>query len=191
MATKYAMKHGYQRIAYLTRDWYSTSRARLQGYLSALSEGGMEPQEIYYSFRGSDTVDVEQAAAEMLGKEKPPDAIICFNDSVAWDVYHVADRLGISISSELGLIGYANTALCEQLPVKLTSVSFKTYEIGEHAANLLLDITNGKTVSKKEMVVLQPSIVVRESCAGPTVGTARQGQAAEGSFGVGRRIRPV
>lgn len=167
MATKYVMKRGYKRIAYLTRDWYATSRARLQGYLSALNEEGLEPQKIYYSFRGSDTVDVSQAAAEMLQGEQPPDAIVCFNDSVARDAYHVAERMGISISSELGLIGYANTALCEQLPVKLTSISFKTYEIGEHAANLLLDITNGKTVSKKEMVVLQPSIVVRESCAGP------------------------
>lgn len=184
MATKYAMDRGYQRIAYMTRNWYPTSTARLQGYLSALSERGVEPQKVYYSFRGRDIIDVEQAVCEMLRQEQPPDAIICFNDSVAWDAYHAAERMGISIGTELGLIGYANTALCEQLPVKLTSVSFKTYEIGEQAAILLLDMTNGKPVSQKEMVVLQPSLVIRESCKG----LARNGLPGASSIGCDRDV---
>lgn len=166
IAAKYALDRGYRKISYLTRNWYTTSKARLQGYLSALSERGIEPQEIFYSFKGSDTIPVEQAAAAMLGREDRPDAVICFNDDVAQEVYRVASRMGLAIGTELGLIGYDNTAICEQLPVKLTSVSFKTYEIGERAASLLLDITNGKVVSRKEMVILQPSLVIRESCMG-------------------------
>lgn len=169
MATKYAIDCGYKRIAYLTRYWYSTSKARLQGYLSALNEKGLDPQKIYYSFKGCDTIDAEQAATEMLGRKQPPDAIICFNDNLAAEVYRVAERMGIAVGTEMGLIGYDNTAVCEQLPVKLTSVSFKTYEIGERAAKLLLDIINGKVVSRKEMAVLQPALVTRESCMGPAV----------------------
>lgn len=166
IATKYAIDRGYQRLAYLTRFWYPTSKDRFQGYLSAMNESSLEPQEIIYSYKGSDDIDTAQAARDMLESENPPDAFICFNDSVAGKVYQTAERLGISIGPELGVIGYDNTAVCEQLPVKLTSVSFKTYETGENAADLLLDITNGKTVSRKKMVVLQPSLVIRESCRG-------------------------
>lgn len=166
IAAKYAIGSGYRRIAFLARYWYSTSRARLQGYLSAMTEHGIVPEEIYYSYNGQDKIDVEKAAEELLTRPERPDAIMCFNDNIAEIVYRVAERLGIAIGSDLGLIGYDNTALCEQLPVKLTSVSFKTYEIGENAANLLLDITNGRQVSEKKMVVLQPELVVRQSCLG-------------------------
>lgn len=166
IATKHAIGSGYQKIAFLARYWYSNSRARLQGYLSAMTEHGLIPEEIYYSYNGQNKIDVEKAAEELLAKPGRPDAIMCFNDNIAEIVYRAAERMGLSVGCDLGLIGYDNTAVCEQLPVKLTSVSFKTYEIGENAANLLLDITNGRQISEKKMVVLQPELVVRQSCSG-------------------------
>jgi DNA-binding LacI/PurR family transcriptional regulator len=49
----------------------------------------------------------------------------------------------------------------------LSSVSYKNYEIGEKAAELLWGILNEKPLLDFEYYLFQPGIVERESCKGP------------------------
>jgi DNA-binding LacI/PurR family transcriptional regulator len=93
-----------------------------------------------------------------------PDAIFCFNDSVAEGCSHALAEMGFSIGEDVALIGYDDSSICEELPVKLASVKFQKYDIGKTAARLLLRMTRGDPVQSEETEILMPELVVRESC---------------------------
>ena len=111
--------------------------------------------------------DIAQATRELLHGEDALDAVFCFNDQVAEECCQTILKHGLSISDDIGIIGYDNTDICNRLPVSLSSVSYKNYEIGEKAAELLWGILNEKPLLDFEYYLFQPGIVERESCKGP------------------------
>ena len=165
IATKHLIEQGFRKIAYISRPMYSVSIERYQGYASALEEAGIELSDDYVFFEES--IHDEKPGYEitkMLIDRKPlVDAIFCFNDVLAKGAYEALTEAGIKVGTDIGLVGYDNTNICENLAVKLTSVKFKTYEIGTKAAELLFSIANGEKIQKNKIVVLQPKLVVRES----------------------------
>jgi DNA-binding LacI/PurR family transcriptional regulator/biotin operon repressor len=165
IAVKHLLETGYRKIAYITRHWYSHPQERLQGYMAALAEAGITPDESYYTFSpGKDGIMNESTAMDnLLDSDDPPDAVFCFNDSVAENVYWSAVKHGKKPGFDFGIIGYNNTSLCERLPVKLSSIQYKNYEIGREAAMLLKKMINGENVPSSKTVILQPELAIRES----------------------------
>lgn len=163
LATRHLIQMGYRRIAFVSRPLYSSSSERYQGYLGALTEAGIEPDEnlVFYE----DSFEIERPGYESTKKilSHNPDGIFAFNDVIAQGAYDAIVEAGLKVGEDIGLVGYDNTHLCERLPVKLTSIKFKTYEIGFKAAELLLRISNGETISQNMNIILQPELVVRES----------------------------
>ncbi len=164
-ATRHLLEMGYRRVAFITKYWYSTSMERLQGYLSALEEKKICPEESLYTFPSDDTgvVDVRAEMHKLLEGENPPDAVFCFNDAIAELVFPEILKSGRVPGKNFGLVGYDDTSICEKLSVKLTSVRFRNYEIGHEAALLMLRITAGEHISNQKAVILQPELIIRES----------------------------
>lgn len=166
IATKHLIKQGFRKIAYISNPMYQVSLDRYQGYRSAIEEAGIDAGDEYVYFAESFLVEKNgYENTKLLLKRNPEvDAIFCFNDAIAQSAYQAITEAGLKVGRDIGLVGYDNTNLCESLPVKLTSVKFKTQEIGTKAAELLLNIINGENVQKNKRIVLQPELVVRESC---------------------------
>lgn len=169
IAVRHLIQEGCQRIAYISRPLYSTSYERYQGYTSALSEAGMSIDEKYVIFETSFDTDSQgyDSMMSLLEKHPLPDGIFCFNDRIAQGAYEALDKCGIQVGTDIKLVGYDNTSICERLPVKLTSVQFKTYEIGSNAAHLIIEKLKGEPVSDDKIIVLQPQLIVRESSVHP------------------------
>ena len=165
LATKHLVNRGYKKIAFISRPLYSVSNERYQGFMAALSEGGIGYNDDYAVFENSFEYNNPgyDSVKKMLLKHEP-DAFFCFNDKIAQGVYHAVEEEGLKVGSEIGIVGYDNTSICESLPVKLTSVKFKNYEIGSIAAEIFLSILKEEDVEKNKTVILQPELVVRESC---------------------------
>lgn len=165
ITTKHLIEQGYRKIAFVSRPMYSSSSERYQGYTSALAEAGIDINEEYVVFEDSFDLDRPGYDSTMmiLGKNTLPDAVFCFNDVIAKGAYDAITDCGLKVGQEIGLVGYDNTSICESMPVKLTSVKFKTYETGAKAADLLLTIMRGESVQKNKTIILQPELVARES----------------------------
>lgn len=73
-----------------------------------------------------------------------PDAIFANNDPTEEGAYDAIVEAGLQVDVDIGLVGYDDSHICERLPVKLTSVKFKSYEIGFKAVELLLEISKGR-----------------------------------------------
>ena len=166
IATKHLIKCGFRRIAYISHAMYSVPIERYQGYISALAEANIELNEDYVIFEPTDVARRGyESAIKLLKSDSPVDAIFCYNDSTARGAYDAVTEAGFKVGEDIGLVGYDNTGICESLPVKLTSVKFNAYEIGLKAAELLISITKGgQKIPKNKMIILQPELVVRDSC---------------------------
>jgi LacI family transcriptional regulator len=103
-------------------------------------------------------------AMKLLQSEDRPEAIVCFNDTVAIGAYRAANELGLTIGKDVAITGYDDTKICEQLPVQLTTVKFPKYEVGKAAAELLHKMVLGEAVRQDITIILQPEIIIRQSC---------------------------
>lgn len=169
IATKLLLSKGYRKIAYLAKRKYQTSTERCQGYISALLEWDQKiDRRLIILPRDNEDIDCYQIAKKLILDEDGPDAIFCFNDYVAQDVCRAIEACGKQVSNDVGIIGYDNIASSISFTPSITSVAYKSVEIGEMAANILADSIAGKDPgSNFDSYLFQPIIVERESCLGP------------------------
>ena len=166
LATTHLIKKGYSRIGFISRYYYRTSLDRYLGYRAALAENNLVSCPDYCSFNLPKlNSDLERFYSKLLKMSNSPDAFLCHNDHIAVSLYDVIKEHHSVISDEIGIVGYDNTEICEFLSPKLTSVDFKNYEMGKKAAETLFQLTRN-SFNSLEVQVLQPELVVRESCLG-------------------------
>lgn len=164
LATRYLIDKGYRKIAYLAREKYKTSIDRCHGYISALIEQNLEVNRRIISLENEGRPGEKLFSLLQAGEEI--DAVFCFNDKVAREVYAAVSRAGRRVSEDIGIIGYDNDDFGNLLMPKLTSVSYKNVEIGEKAAEVLWKLIHEEDRSDFQYYLFQPAILERESCRG-------------------------
>ena len=74
------------------------------------------------------------------------------------------EEAGLMPGKDIGVVGYDNTHISAELPVRLTTVRFPSYEIGKKASEILLDMVNGVEYKENHTVIFQPELIIRDSC---------------------------
>jgi LacI family transcriptional regulator len=103
------------------------------------------------------------AAKELLSSKAPlPDAIFCFNDSMAIGMINKFHGSGISVPGDVAIAGYDNLDAAEHL--SLTSIACPMRLMGQVAARWAVELVNRdqKQVGHR----LQVRLVIRHSSAG-------------------------
>jgi DNA-binding LacI/PurR family transcriptional regulator len=170
LATTHLIEQGYRRIAYLSAMFYKTSMDRYQGYIAALSQHEREIDESLILIGETTDPSRQEGAGQLLKallqKDGSVDAVVCFNDRVACDAMEAVQGIGLRVSEDIGLIGYDNTSVCNLLPIKLTSMDYRNYEIGQCAATTLYRMISEPGFAARRITTFEPRIVVRDSCRG-------------------------
>jgi DNA-binding LacI/PurR family transcriptional regulator len=169
IATKHLLGKGYRHIAYISNVKYRTSVERCQGYITALLENGIK---VNYKI----IIIEEQLQAQPLGYEamkqllasgQKVDAVFCLFDQVVKGVYQAIIEAGLAVSDDIGVVGYDNSNICKELTPAVTSVDYKALEMGTKMAEVLYKQLNKEDLSDFQFHVIQPDMVVRDSCLGP------------------------
>ncbi len=164
--TNHLLSLGHRRIALLgpkvCRDKYD----RIQGFLRAMAEcPGAQPrvQTGIYTEQEANT-----AVHELLGSDDSPTAFIGFNDMEAtWIVNSLSDA-GISCPQEVALAGFGDMDVARYLSPRLTTVAYPIETVAESAVTMLLNRISAKVdLSVRQHVMLQPHLVIRQSCGAP------------------------
>lgn len=168
IATRHLIARGYRHIAFVAREKYKTSIDRCQGYLSALIENGLEVERKLISIEEKEKGELYgyNTMKRLLVEQPQLDAVFCFNDRIAQGVCQAIKEAGRQVSDDIGIIGYDDTELCMEMEPKLSTVSYKSIEIGEKAARILRKMINQEPLSDFEFYLFQPNIVERDSCLG-------------------------
>jgi DNA-binding LacI/PurR family transcriptional regulator len=168
IATSHLLEKGYHHIAYISDQKFRTSVDRCQGYITVLMENGIKINRKIIIMKEQSQAHPPgyEAMKKLLASDQIVDAVFCFCDRVISGVYQATAEAGLTISDDIGVVGYDNSDICEKLTPAVSSVAFKSLEIGNKAAELLYRQINGEVLSDFEYYLFQPDLIVRDSCLG-------------------------
>jgi LacI family transcriptional regulator len=166
-ATRFLIELGHSRIALLAVKNSTTSKLRTQGYREAFQQTRCKLHEEYI-MEGSDFGEDSgyTLMKVLLGRSRPPTAVIAFNDVMAVGATRAIEEEGLSIPEDISLVGFDDTMARLTQP-RLTSVALPMGEIGRVAIRILLDRIEGKDTGEPKKVLLREKLIVRDSTARP------------------------
>jgi LacI family transcriptional regulator len=140
---------------------------RLAGARQALVAAGRRADELTILPTPSLNVAGGVAAARALldlPKRERPTGVTCVNDLLALGMLQELLRAGAKVPEDVAVIGYDDISFAEAAVVPLSSIRQPRHDLGQRAAQLLLDeATTPDHVHDR--VVFEPSLVARESSA--------------------------
>ncbi|MFC0264264.1 LacI family DNA-binding transcriptional regulator [Fontibacter flavus] len=164
LAVHHLLEQGCRKVAYFSgpEDLY-ISKKRKEGYLKALKEFGIPESEslVYVTDLTSDMN--REITLQMLAEKEHPDAIFAMIDPLAVDVMMVLKEKGIKIPEDIALAGFTNNPTSAVVEPSLTTVSQPGYEMGQIAANHLLDQLDEVVSDEPQSFVLLTTLVPRNS----------------------------
>ena len=164
LATAHLIAAGYRRIGHLRGDASSVSSDRFEGYRAALADHRLPYDESLVRACGFLEAQGYEAMRGWLASGDRPEAIFVVNDPAAIGAMLALEEAGLRAGQDVALVGAGNIHYGDMLRVPLTTVSWSRSEMGQQAAQLLLQHITGETsAGKKQQVTLPPELVVRES----------------------------
>jgi LacI family transcriptional regulator len=165
-ATEHLIGCGHARIAAIGGPAdYLCSRARLDGYRSALERAGhrFDPALIRhgdFQYEGGFA-----CGGELLDVDDPPTAIFAGSDQQALGVYEAARQRGLRIPQDLSVVGFDDLPMARWVSPPLTTVRQPLADMGSVAAEMLGALIEGVPLASRR-VELATELVVRASTAG-------------------------
>ena len=167
-AVEYLAGIGHRRIARVTgipKLWHTKIRTDALG--AAARAEGIESicvEADYTRERGA------EATRTLLRARRPPTAIIYDNDIMAISGLSAAQRMGVDVPSELSIVAWDDSPLCELVHPPLTALSRDIAAYGVHAARTLARVVSGETVGHFQEE--SPVLTLRGSTASPPLAAA-------------------
>ena len=163
--TEHLINLGHRKIAIITGPPnLSTGLDRLKGYQQALRDHGIDVNGNYV-IQGPFTRETGyERAKQLLTMKYKPEAIFGGNDYIAMGVIDAVEELGLHIPEDIALVGFDDTEFASNQRVKLTTVSQRKYEMGNLSVQILIDYFERKETDYTHRVILEPRLIIRESC---------------------------
>ena len=160
------VKHGHKRIGFIKGPGSMISTdERLQGYIQGLAKDNIKVDRNLIVETDLTKARNIQAIKKLLSLATPPDAVIAFNDYVAFDIIKFARDEGYKINEDIYFASYANLPVTSYLnDPPIVSVEQFPLQQAEKATTILLELIDSKDSSRevKNKVVLEGRLVVNE-----------------------------
>jgi LacI family transcriptional regulator len=163
-ATKYLIKKGNKRIAYLgaREDKINAGAIRYLGYKKALRESGVELDKDIVSLRGLKAHSGYEGMKVIIAKSKP-DAVFCASDEVAMGAINALREANLRVPEDVNVMGFDNIDSAAIFYPKLTTISQPMYDMGSVSMSLLIKVI-GKSILEEQHFVLPHKLIERDSC---------------------------
>lgn len=164
MAVKHLAGMGYRRIAFVFENLNTVfAKNRLAGYQEGLKKESLPCMAEFILTCNENNKDLETKLNKIMTKDEKPDAFICSNNVIAFQVLKFLKGRKIVVPDEVGVVTFDNYPFAEYMDPPLTAVDVDTYTLGEQAANNLLskikraDGGNQQTVISTKLILRQSS----------------------------------
>jgi LacI family transcriptional regulator len=168
LATRHLIELGHRRIGFIKGiSGVSTTEERLRGYLSALADANLPPDEELIVGGRFDAVAAAAATQELLDGQRLPTAIAVSDDMMAVAACRVLKEAGLKVPNDVSVIGFNDLPIAALVDPPLSTVSIQLERIGELATDMLIDRLDGQEPVGN--AILEPELVVRGSTASPSI----------------------
>ncbi len=136
---------------------------RWQGIVRTLQQTGMYAQA---NLIGVDFGEEQsyKAAKKFLNGAVLPAAVFAMNDFSALGIIRAANDLELNVPGDVAVLGFDDLSFSRYIEPRLSTIHQPRYTLGEHGAQLLVDLVSGKDLTEEQRhIVLAPKLVVRSS----------------------------
>lgn len=161
--TRHLLSRGRRRIAFAGAQLDPRTLQRLDGWRRALTEAGLYDATLEWLNPAPSSIALGGRMFEqILGQQPVIDAIFFCNDDLAQGALLAALRMGVPVPERMAIAGFNDLTGSDQMLPPLTTVHTPRAEVGDAAAQMLLSLMNGDSVTTP-CVDLGYQIVVRGS----------------------------
>lgn len=166
------LNKGCKNIAIITtNDYLSIGKLRTEGYIQALEEFDIQPNpslilKIEDKLLSDENVDELEKALTKLFSTNSVDGIFAVNELYAVTAMKVARSLGLSVPKDVQVISFSDGVLSKHSTPSLTTVSQHGQEMGEKAAELLINRLESEEELYEEhyeTIVIETELIERDS----------------------------
>lgn len=164
MAAQHLLGLGHTKIGHLSGSGGAADHRRA-GFAGQLQEAGLDVCVVGES-GGTSEEDGFSSASWLLDHYPETTAIFAANDTMALGALGAIKVRGLSVPSEISVIGYDNSTVAKSKYVELTSIDNRSDLVGiDVAKTLLARIENGAPGSQNKLI--EPALVVRGTTGPP------------------------
>lgn len=164
-ATKHLIDEGCKKIIHITADSkQNVYKDRLNGYKESLEDNKIKFDKKNV-ITGNLSLEAGTSASEIILKMKPlPDGVFVANDNCAVGCMLALKNAGIKIPKDIAFVGFNNDPVAKVIEPNLSTINYPGYEMGEVAANNLINHLNGNSnIETTNTIILRSEFIVRES----------------------------
>jgi len=163
-AVRHLISLGRRRVAYLVpRQFNAPDEARMVGYMRAMREADLEPELIVTAV--SNRPAAAQGIEDYLLQHKAPEALFCFNDNNAIGAFCRMREMGVRVPDDVAIVGCDGIEDTMYVERKLSTIVIPLPEMCAVAWQFLRRRMKTPAMPRQRLV-LQPSLVIRESSTG-------------------------
>ncbi len=164
--TKFLIGTGHSKIGFIKGHPNQTvSTLRYQGYADALRESGLAERKAYvaqglFTYRSG-----EEAGMQLLSMGDRPSAVFASNDDMAAGVLAAAGRCGLSVPSDLSVVGFDDSPLASTVWPPLTTLSQPVAKMAAKAVEIVLapQMAYSAGTSQFSTIIMPHDLVNRDS----------------------------
>ncbi|HTV82476.1 MAG TPA: LacI family DNA-binding transcriptional regulator [Acidobacteriaceae bacterium] len=195
LAARLALTHlrelGHERIAFMQgAKGITDAKYRWKSILNVAKQMGIavEPELLAQLEETRQTPEAGyRVMQELLERTRDFTAVFCFNDISAIGAIRAITDVGLSVPEDISVVGFDDIITAAYCKPSLTTVKQPLREMGERAAQALLDRIANPSKGWPAEIVMEPELVVRESTGpvrrhplGAQIGHATAGGAKRG-----------
>ncbi len=170
LQTEHLINLGHKNIAGFFKTDDSQGVKRMKGFLKAHRQNNIPIRPthlITYNTEEKHLKPVKELENLLALDSKSITGLVCYNDELAMELIEVLRTKNIQVPEEISIVGHDDSMLAEISEVKLTSIAHPKSEMGELAANAIIDLINSKNKKGKgfsaSSTVYKPELIVRSS----------------------------
>ena len=164
IATTHLIRLGYKRIALINGPLaLSSARDQQSGYEEALREAGLPLDESLIMCGEFRHATGHSAMQHLLDMACPPRAVYVASNLLTLGALQAIHERALDIPSQIAIVGFDLMPLAISLRPPLTMVAPPAFEVGQTAAQLLLDRVQKPRIPCRQ-VMLETQLIIRSSC---------------------------
>lgn len=168
-AVSFLLGLGHRRIALVTSSLYSRpGRERERNFRRVFAEHGLCIDERLIRTVASPADFGFPDSMALLGEAAPPTSVIAGVHELVGLMRAVRAR-GMRVPDDLSIIAFGDSDLAELAQPAISVVSWNAREVGRVAARLVLDRIEARAEPEPRQVLFPTELLVRGSCAAPSV----------------------
>ncbi len=144
------LQRGRMRIAFAAAQLDPRTIQRMAGWRMALEQAGLFDERLLYTDPTPSSIGQgAQMLRDIVRADPSVDAIFFCNDDLAQGALLSASGLGIDVPTRLSVVGFNDLSASQHMTPPLTTIRTPRAEIGQQAAQVLLQLLKGEELPQK------------------------------------------